>query len=485
MKNFYKVLLTTVITILALNIYAQNVTVLFTARNTMFNTNVQMDSVVITNISRGWTESIIYPDTVLILTCETTFAKPQNNNLDNSSVKPNPFAGTTQFSLNVEKACNVDVQISDINGRLVLANSEFLKAGNYVYQLSLKEAGAYILSVNSADGIFSSKLINTENAGENKLMLTGDNAQINAKSTSENCLFEVGDIMNYVGYKTINGQLNESTAITQVQTGSEIITLNFNMCESYEYEFWDIALVDYTWNDSTYTESGDYDQIFQDANGCDSLVTLHLTISDMGHEWVDLGLPSGTKWATMNIGADTIIDAGDYFAWGEIAPKETYSEFNYLHTDEDLGDISGNSLYDAARANWGGTWRMPTEAELRELMQYCTISFYYSTNPQTQTVYWYNDMVKFVGPNGNYIEIPLGGSIVDETHSSGAIYSGETRNSAIGRIWCSNFSIADTNNALNAYFYLMGGSNTTNFSSYKGVGTNLKHTGLPIRPVSD
>lgn len=94
---------------------------------------------------------------------------------------------------------------------------------------------------------------------------------------------------------------------------------------------------------------------------------------------VDLGLPSGLKWACCNVGASTPEDYGDYFAWGETSPKTRYTEDNYQHwVDYDgnghlgLGewtittDISGTQ-YDAARANWGGSWRMPTESEFDEL----------------------------------------------------------------------------------------------------------------------
>ena len=66
--------------------------------------------------------------------------------------------------------------------------------------------------------------------------------------------------------------------------------------------------------------------------------------SEKGHKYVDLGL--SVKWATMNVGATTPEDYGDYFAWGE---KD-----------------------DAAHVNWGGSWRMPTLAEWRELYDNCT-----------------------------------------------------------------------------------------------------------------
>jgi hypothetical protein len=90
------------------------------------------------------------------------------------------------------------------------------------------------------------------------------------------------------------------------------------------------------------------------------------------HEWVDLGLPSGLKWATCNVGATNSEDCGDYFAWGETSTKSDYSSDNCLAIGKSWGDISGDPSRDAATANWGGSWRMPTEAEFQELKANCT-----------------------------------------------------------------------------------------------------------------
>ena len=110
-----------------------------------------------------------------------------------------------------------------------------------------------------------------------------------------------------------------------------------------------------------------------------------------GHEWVDLGLPSGTLWATCNVGANNPWEYGDYFAWGEIEPKSTYSWSNYKYAngaDDKLTKYCNKSSYgndgytdsrttlektdDAATANWGDNWRMPTQAQFEELYYSCT-----------------------------------------------------------------------------------------------------------------
>lgn len=99
-----------------------------------------------------------------------------------------------------------------------------------------------------------------------------------------------------------------------------------------------------------------------------------------GHEYVDLGLPSGLKWATCNVGASKSEEYGDYFAWGEVKTKgdfyKKYYDYNRaLSTLELEGVINcdGNltSAYDAASVNWGKKWRMPTMADFEELIKHC------------------------------------------------------------------------------------------------------------------
>lgn len=107
------------------------------------------------------------------------------------------------------------------------------------------------------------------------------------------------------------------------------------------------------------------------------------------HEYVDLGLPSGTLWATCNVGADKPEEFGDYFAWGEILPKKEYTWKNYKWskgsektqtkycTTKDYGTVDDLTMLepadDAATANWGSDWRIPTSAEFNELKDNCNM----------------------------------------------------------------------------------------------------------------
>lgn len=114
------------------------------------------------------------------------------------------------------------------------------------------------------------------------------------------------------------------------------------------------------------------------------ITPVSLTIGQSGnvesHDLVDLGLPSGNKWAKMNIGATKATEKGSYFAWGEVAPKTNYvwgtyewgssatAVTKYNNSDKKTTlDITD----DAAAINWGGNWVMPTEDDWQELLDNC------------------------------------------------------------------------------------------------------------------
>lgn len=126
-----------------------------------------------------------------------------------------------------------------------------------------------------------------------------------------------------------------------------------------------------------------------------------------GHEWVDLGLPSGTKWATMNIGAYRATDEGTYYAWGEISTpniEEWYDGTKVPNYSRDccrlygrtMGSISGTS-YDVAQSKWGTGWILPEKQDILELAKYCNLEVINVSGV---------DGYKITGPNGNYIFFP-------------------------------------------------------------------------------
>ena len=126
-----------------------------------------------------------------------------------------------------------------------------------------------------------------------------------------------------------------------------------------------------------------------------------------GHEYVDLGLPSGTKWATCNIGASTPVEAGDYFSWGEIESSKNRqggyfkSNTRLYGKNVDENDVKGVAKFDVATSMWGDDWRMPTNTEFQELIDNCTWEW---TTINESKGY------KVTGKNGNSIFLPAVGS---------------------------------------------------------------------------
>lgn len=132
----------------------------------------------------------------------------------------------------------------------------------------------------------------------------------------------------------------------------------------------------------------------------DSIVNYQIMPETEKHEAVDLGL--SVLWATCNVGASAPYQKGKTYAWGETEPKEDGSKDNYWFYNKetksykDIGqDISG-TIYDAARQEWGGDWRMPTKEEIYELIEKCKWEHI--------TTF---DVYLVTGPNGNYIFMPL------------------------------------------------------------------------------
>ncbi len=176
-----------------------------------------------------------------------------------------------------------------------------------------------------------------------------------------------------------------------------------------------------------------------------------------GHGYVDLGLPSGLKWATCNVGATSAEDYGDYFAWGETSPKAEYTYENSITYGEQMSDISGNAQYDAATANWGGSWRMPTKDEMQELLDNCEWEW-----TQVNGVYG----SKVIGPNGSCIFLPAAG---------GRYGTSLGKDGYDGYYWSST---PYDSNDFNAYYLYFN-------HGHENVNYYYRADGLTVRPIAE
>ena len=199
-----------------------------------------------------------------------------------------------------------------------------------------------------------------------------------------------------------------------------------------------------------------------------------LTGKENGHDWVDLGLPSGLKWATCNVGATKPEDYGNYYAWGEIATKTTYdwSTYKYANgSDDALTKYCNNSSYgnngftdelttleagdDAATQNWGGNWRMPTIDEWQELIDKCTWTW-----------------TTLNGINGYEVKATNGNSIF--LPAAGYRYDGERRSAGSGGdYWSSSLDASYPDFAQYVGFY----------SDRDGTYNFYRYWGRSVRPV--
>ena len=216
------------------------------------------------------------------------------------------------------------------------------------------------------------------------------------------------------------------------------------------------------------------------ANTLDSIGFVTTLNEENGHKWVDLGLPSGTKWATMNVGADSPEDYGDYFAWGETTTKSEYTcrEYKYYNiqctaiykycaiascfNDQEDNNTVLDLEDDVASANWGSDWRMPTKVEQEELSN---TSYTVWTWITQNGVNGYKVTSKI---NGNSIFLPAAGS-------SGSYGAG-----SIGLYWSSSLYTGTDKYAyersFNAYYLYFNSSGVYNYS-------HSRYVGLSIRPV--
>lgn len=177
---------------------------------------------------------------------------------------------------------------------------------------------------------------------------------------------------------------------------------------------------------------------------------------------IDLGLPSGTKWACCNVGASKPEADGDYYAWGETTTKSDYYWSTYKHSDgsaescHNLGSSISGTQYDVAHVKWGGSWQMPTKDQIIELNDKCKHEWTTVSGVKGR---------RFTGPNGGSIFMPAAG------YRDGSGLSGH---GSWGGYWSGTQSTGYSGNAYNLNFY----SGRTNW------GYDNRRYGFSVRPVA-
>ena len=200
-----------------------------------------------------------------------------------------------------------------------------------------------------------------------------------------------------------------------------------------------------------------------------------------GHDYVDLGLPSGTLWATCNVGASRPEDYGNYYAWGETKTKSTYDIHTYKYANGDyykLTKYCSDSNYgddgftdklttlqagdDAATANWGDGWRMPTNKQWDELLKHTTNKWTTKNGVAGRL---------FSAKNGQTLFLPAAGFYSD---MFGLMSDGES-----GDYWSRSLNTEYPYNAWGLFFY----STICSVDNHNRYFGNCRDSGSSVRPV--
>ena len=215
--------------------------------------------------------------------------------------------------------------------------------------------------------------------------------------------------------------------------------------------------------------SGDDDN--DDSGEADKNISYQKCPDNHHPHMIDLGLPSGTKWACCNVGADKPEAYGGYYAWGETEEKTIYNEVTYQYctgddTDgnglydknssyQDLGSDIASTQYDVAHVKWGGSWVMPSRSQIEELLGNCTSTWITKDGVHGR---------QFSGRNGGTIFLPATGYRWDD-HLLDSDYT--------GNYWSSTQIQSEMDHA--CYLSFMEGG--------MGWGNGKRRGGLAVRPV--
>jgi hypothetical protein len=228
MKNILKIMAACCL-MMAQTAFSQNINLTFKGEDTD-GKYVQMDSVRIENISRSWTETLIYPDTVLTLVDETGVSEVENNYLKCFSY-PNPCNGRTNVMLSMEQEEAVTLQVYNLTGQQMMEKRVRVAAGENHFEISIDRPQVYFLVVRTAQGQLVQKLINTGSSAGNSITYIGSQ-EIGAVKTQKllsTKIFHSGDVLKITGYVTYFGVVIASNEILQPQTANENFTLFFTL----------------------------------------------------------------------------------------------------------------------------------------------------------------------------------------------------------------------------------------------------------------
>ena len=274
MKRLISTIIIAICTVCA---FSQSINISFTGK-TIRGRHVDMDSIVIRNLTQGWTATLVAPDTscsfdITAIKINSTMPAELSQNV------PNPFYGTTEVNLALPQPDKVSMQALDMGGRVFANYNGNLPEGEHHFEISLASPQSYLLSATTSSGTSSVKMVNLGSGGANRISYLG---QVEGKSLRDGDYdLTIGDALECIGYTTYCDSIYESELYTTTITeGSDTeCQLRFNLRSGVTVD--EItACGGYTWIDNNrYVERNNTaTYTFRNSMGCDSVVRLDLTI---------------------------------------------------------------------------------------------------------------------------------------------------------------------------------------------------------------
>ena len=223
MKKLFT-LLAVMTLVMAQTAISQDINLKFTGVSTS-GTYVRLDSVLVQSVNRSWSETVIYPDTVLTFQ-QTGIAEAQGTPA-NLVAYPNPANGVTNVAIAMPQSGEATLQLYTLAGQRVAERTIALQTGENHFEVRLQKAQVYLLAVTTAQGRNTVKLLNRGAGAENSISYLC-NSNVMEKRQSANP-FQSGDVLKITGFATHNGAAISSREVQQQQTTSETFMLFFTL----------------------------------------------------------------------------------------------------------------------------------------------------------------------------------------------------------------------------------------------------------------
>jgi uncharacterized protein (TIGR02145 family) len=370
----------------------------------------------------------------------------------------------------------LDETFATDRGEFTIENVNLPSSANYIWSFntSYMKASAYLNNTaNAADSWLISPAIDTRNAA--LLILTFDHA---AKFQTGNLAEEFQLLVAKNPSSTFNAEEWTNVTIPNTPTagtwtfvpsgdidlseyvGVENLRIAFrylstaSAADSWEIKNVKIVADEYADGEAFYVYNSDGTTVVYGIAKVDSIsftrpgrsaLKIVPTGTIDGYDYVDLGLPSGTLWATTNLGGASANSYGDYFAWGEISKKDTYSYETYTRLAEgrdstytkycNISDFGKDGFTDAlttleteddaAAANWGGNWHLPDIDDWNELLSKCTLTWTIMDGEAGCVVKSTNGNAIFLPAAGRYYDNELNNASTDGYYWSSSLYTGD------------------------------------------------------------